>query len=104
MLNSVSSVARELMRLLELRDLAAYDVVGAVQAVLTFWEAQDFAEAEKQLSRALEQFHQADLAITDFYNQHWLGTIPPKKGSQFHGNAAAHRTAAGSTPSYKEGA
>lgn len=50
------------------RDLAAYNCVGAIQFVLSNFEAQDFEEAETHLRRALNLFQRADQSITEYHN------------------------------------
>lgn len=58
----------EFQRLYDTREIAAYQLVGAVETVLQFFEAQDFDQAEAALKRALASYQQADSAVTDFLN------------------------------------
>jgi hypothetical protein len=86
--NSAEWSLAEFQRLCRARDLAAYRVVGAVDAVLTYFEVQDFAEAEKSLRRARADYEQTDQAINEFRAQYF--SFPaPKKESQSDGNRPA---------------
>jgi len=74
------SVLAEFQRLYNQREMAAYRMVGAVQAVVRFFEAQEFDLAEDSLREALAVYEAADRRITQFWNTH--------KG-EFHGNSTA---------------
>lgn len=75
--------ARELQRLMNLRDLAAYRVVAAVDTVLLFWETQDYDASRARLERARADYARADQQITDFHKfQH-------SEGDHHHGNRSA---------------
>lgn len=60
----------EFQRLLERRDPAAYSLVGAVDTIIRFREAQDFQSALSLLKRARAEFERADRYITLFRNLH----------------------------------
>lgn len=62
------SLDAEFQRLLNQRDLAAYRVVAAVKSVLDFFEAQDFASAERSLRKARSEFDQAEDRLHQFRN------------------------------------
>jgi len=59
----------QLAILLERRDLAAYRCVAVIGQVLDFFEAQDFESAEKMLSKARDEFRDADRKVTELYEQ-----------------------------------
>ena len=69
-LNLTESLRSEFRRLLERRDLAAYRLVGAVDTVILFQEAQDFESTISLLKRARADFQCADRQITEFRNLH----------------------------------
>jgi predicted negative regulator of RcsB-dependent stress response len=62
------SAYAEFKRLCDKRELAAYRLVGAVDCVLRFFEAEDFDQAEAALRRAKAEYEDADLKITHFLN------------------------------------
>lgn len=57
----------EFQRLSELRDLAAYNCVNAIQFVLAVFEAQEFERSRQMLQEALDAHKRADEAITEFH-------------------------------------
>jgi predicted negative regulator of RcsB-dependent stress response len=69
-----SDPARDLERLMEQRDLAAYRAIAAIEIAVHFWEAQDYAAAFLQLQRAQNDFQEAERRITEFYKS-LLGEI-----------------------------
>lgn len=58
--------AGEFERLLQLRDLAAYRAVSAIQMVLDFFEALDYESAENMLTKARDEFRAADERVNKF--------------------------------------
>ena len=75
------SAYAEFQRLCEKRDLAAYRAVGAIGAVIDFFEAQDYASALASLKQAREEFREADSLVTEFLNS--------KKENSTDGNRTA---------------
>lgn len=67
---TVTDIAAEFKRLLDQRDLAAYRVVGAVQTVILFWEAQDYDASLDLLKQAFAEFRRAESRITEFRNSY----------------------------------
>jgi chemotaxis regulatin CheY-phosphate phosphatase CheZ len=67
---TLPDAAAKFEHLLERRDLAAYRVVEAVEAVIGFWEAQDYEASLSLLKRAHAEFERADHQISDFRNLH----------------------------------
>ena len=67
---TATATATEFARLLERRDLAAYRVVGAVETVIRFWEAQDYDASLYLLIRARSEFKRAEIRIAEFRNSH----------------------------------
>lgn len=58
---------REFTQLINERDAAAYQVVGVLQNVVAFLEAQTFEESIGDLKQVLAKYERADLAINRFY-------------------------------------
>ena len=79
---TATATAAEFARLLERRDLAAYRVVGAVETVILFWEAQDYGASLALLTRARSEFKRTEIPIAEFRNSH-KGELPR------HGNRPA---------------
>ena len=62
--------AAELVKLLERRELSALNCVGAIQFVLSVFEAQEFDKSRQYLQDALDQHKAADRAIAEFHLRH----------------------------------
>ena len=69
------STYAEFKRLCDKRELAAYRMVGAVDCVLGFFEAQNFDQAEAALRRAKAEYDAADFTITQFLNSKKENTL-----------------------------
>ena len=67
---TATDTAAEFARLLERRDLAAYRVVGAVETVILFWEAQDYDASLALLTRARSEFERTEIPIAEFRNSY----------------------------------
>jgi hypothetical protein len=80
--------AGEFERLLQLRDLAAYRAVSAIQMVLDFFEALDFESAQRMLSKARDEFREADERVN-----HFRDVVNVAKNSQSAPNTDKRRTA-----------
>lgn len=85
---ATSDDARVLEKLIEHRDLMAFNCVGAIQFVLLVFEAQDFERSQVYLREALEMYKDADQAITEFHRTHALNL---KKENQSHVRSATNR-------------
>lgn len=79
----MSDALAEFQRLLDKRELAAVRLVGTVDSVISFFEAQDFEAALLQLKRARDEYNAVDRQISEFHKSH-TGEIP-----HGHRNAAA---------------
>lgn len=58
----------EFLSLYNRREMAAYQLVGAVRTVLAFFEAQQFDQAEAAVRRAYQDYQDADQRVTEFFN------------------------------------
>ena len=74
----------EFKRLCDKRELAAYRLVGAVNCVLSFFEAQNFDQAEAALRRAKAEYDAADFLVEQFLNS--------KKENSNHGHIASSQS------------
>jgi hypothetical protein len=67
---TMTDVLSEFNRLCQMRDLAAYRAVAAIQIVVLFFEAQDYETALTQLQKARAEFQEADRRISEFRKSH----------------------------------
>jgi hypothetical protein len=65
-----TNVLSEFNRLCQMRDLAAYRAVAAIQIVVDSFEAQDYQTAFTQLQKARSEFQEAEQRISEFHNSH----------------------------------
>jgi hypothetical protein len=65
-----TNVLSEFTRLCQMRDLAAYRAVAAIQIVVDSFEAQDYQTAFTQLQKARSEFQEAEQRISEFHNSH----------------------------------
>jgi hypothetical protein len=67
---AMTNVLSEFNRLCQMRDLAAYRAVAAIEIVVLFFEAQDYETALTQLQKARAEFQEADRRISEFRKSH----------------------------------
>lgn len=79
---TVADPAAEFQSLLDQRELAAVRVVGAVDSVISFWEAQDYDTALAVLKHARDEYNAADRRISEFHKS-------LKGENTRHGNSTA---------------
>jgi hypothetical protein len=66
----MTNVLSEFNRLCQMRDLAAYRAVAAIQIVVDFFGGQDYQAALTQLQKARAEFQEAERRISEFHNSH----------------------------------
>lgn len=86
-MDNPDALAHEFQELTEQRDLAAYDLVGAVDTVIKFWESQTFDDSFDILADAMDDFKKADAAVDEFRAMHFRQNKPTQ--GDLHGNRTA---------------
>lgn len=74
----MADLLAEFQSLLDKRELAAVRLVGTVDSVISFFEAQDYEQALFQLKRARDEYNAVDRQISEFHKSH--------TGDNRHGN------------------